>query len=170
MEYNSNFSTLALLIIKDARFARQIHQGFIAQKFGKTPSAWTKIENGQTQLTVDFLYGACDALQLRPVDVMYLIERLTALFNQQKTFFHYGSNETDDLLPFILDFFNKAHANLVSNRHTSGYLDTFTLLQPFGGYVIPSIVRYCTEPKYKEWADNGAEGFPPNDPSIISLY
>ena len=170
MEKNSNFSTLALLIIKDARFSHQIHQGLIAQKFGKTPSDWTKIENGQTQLTVDFLYGACNALLLSPVNVMYLIECLAFSFRQHKFFFHYGSNDKDDLLPLILDFFNKAHTNLINNRHTSGYLDTLTLLQSSGGYVIPSIVRYCTDPKYKEWADNGAEGFPPNDPSMISLY
>ena len=61
MEKNTNFSTLAILIIKDIRLAKQIHQGFIAQQLGKTPSAWTKIENGQAQLSFDSMIGACIA-------------------------------------------------------------------------------------------------------------
>lgn len=54
---NSNFSTLVLLTLKDYRLERNIHQGLLAQAIGKTPSAWTKIENGQSPLTVDGLMG-----------------------------------------------------------------------------------------------------------------
>lgn len=163
MERNSNFSTLALLIIKDLRLNKKIHQGWIAQSIGKSPSSWAKLENGQTQLTFDMLYGACFALQVRPTDIIYLVEKLTYFFNTKNFFFQYGSCETDDLLPLILEYYNLGYTNLINNQLTSGYSDISILLQPFPSYTTPSVIRYCTESEYKIWADNGAQGIPPHN-------
>lgn len=150
MEKNTNFSTLAILIIKDIRLAKQIHQGFIAQQLGKTPSAWTKIENGQAQLSFDSMIGACIALQIKPADLMYLVEYLARVFNQYGFFFHYGnSNNEDDLLPLGMEFFNTCYPKALNH----GLVSSLSLLQNFPIYVIPTFVRYCIDPDYKKTID-----------------
>ncbi|WP_247963977.1 helix-turn-helix domain-containing protein, partial [Escherichia coli] len=78
---NSCFSTIHLMIIKELRLERGVHQGMLAQAAGKTPNAWTKIENGQSVLTVDALFGAFTALNITPVNFMSLAENLISEFN-----------------------------------------------------------------------------------------
>ncbi|HFD4063011.1 TPA: helix-turn-helix transcriptional regulator [Vibrio parahaemolyticus] len=159
MNKNSNFSTLSVMVIKEIRLERGVHQGTIAAQVGKNPNAWTKIENGQTVLTLDVMIGACTALKIHPSYLIELTEKMIPMLNGAGFFFHNGSvgNDENDLLPLILDYFNSSGYENLKSRP----FDRVSIQQlsgPFGSTAVPTIVRYCCEPDFKEWVDNGAEG------------
>jgi putative transcriptional regulator, XRE family len=154
---NSNFSTLVLLTLKDYRLERNIHQGLLAQAIGKTPSAWTKIENGQSPLTVDGLMGACFALQLWPSHVITIVERLTSLFSSMGFYFHsvsLGENE-DELLPLMLAYYNSKGYETLKSRPFD-QVSVSAVGNPFSPAVIPTVVRYCCDLEFRKWIDDGA--------------
>lgn len=68
-------SSLAPLLLKEVRIERGIHQAVIADRMGKTPSAWAKIETGKNSLGMDTLFSACIALMIPASAVIASVER-----------------------------------------------------------------------------------------------
>ena len=154
---SSSFSTLILLILKEIRLERSIHQGALAQSIGKTPNAWTKIENGETTLTTDVLFGACAVLELSPSFVIDLVEKLVPIFNQHGFYFQtypLGAQE-DDLLRLILEYFKTPGYEALKSRPIER-ISVTSISNPFNRNILPNSVRYCCDPNYKEWIDKGA--------------
>jgi len=154
---NSNYSTILLLVFKELRLERSVHQGLIAQMIGKSPSAWNKIENGQSPLSMDVMFGACAALQVYPSYVMGLAESLIKLFNQHGYFFQPGTLEDgeDDLLPLVLRYFSsKGYENLKVDPYRR--ISATTVGNPFTPGTIPTVVQYCCDENYRKWVDDGA--------------
>lgn len=161
MDSNANCSTLALIILKEIRLDRNIHQGIIADRIGKTPSAWAKIENGQSSLSFDVMVGACSALQIHPSFVLSLIDKLVPMFGPNRFYFQVGilNHEEDDLLRLTQAYFNsKGYEALKGRMFDRVSIESLSMHNPFSFTSTPTIVRYCCEPKFKEWVDNGAEG------------
>ena len=52
----SSFSTIVLLLLKELRLERNIHQAHIADYCDKTPSAWNKIESGKNTLSMEIFF------------------------------------------------------------------------------------------------------------------
>lgn len=156
MQRTSSFSTLLLLILKDIRLERGIHQAHVAQAVGKTPSAWGKIEGGQSPLLMDSFFGACVALSLHPTHIMGLVERLIPIFNRHEWYFQstYLGDE-DELLPLVQGYFASAGYEALKSRPFERMS-----IQAFGGVfssaVEPTAVQYCCVQAVKEWLDDGA--------------
>lgn len=167
---NSCFSTIHLMIIKELRLERGVHQGVLAQAAGKTPNAWTKIENGQSVLTVDALFGACSALNITPVSFMSLVEKLIPEFNRYGYYFHPGTidQEEDSLLPLMLGYFNSKGFESLKNRPFDR-ISISSIGYPFLGTapIVPTAVRYCFDTDFRTWVDNGAG---PNYPALSTLF
>lgn len=163
---NSCFSTIHLMIIKELRLERGVHQGVLAQAAGKTPNAWTKIENGQSVLTVDALFGAFTALNITPVNFMSLVENLIPEFNRYGYYFFPGtiSQDEDNLLPLMLRYFNSKGFEALRNRPFER-VSISSMGFSFGGGipVTPTAVRYCCDEAYRNWVDNGAKSNISND-------
>lgn len=170
MESNANFSTLALMILKEIRMDRNVHQGVIADRIGKTPSAWTKIENGQSSLTLDVMIGACSALQIHPSAVLSMIDKLIPMFGPNRFYFQVGmlNHEEDDLLRLTQSYFNSKGYDELKRRFSDRVsIESLSVNNPFGFTATPTIVRYCCEPAFKEWVDDGANGVYPRDNDSI---
>lgn len=157
---NSCFSTIHLMIIKELRLERGVHQGVLAQAAGKTPNAWTKIENGQSVLTVDALFGAFTALNITPVNFMSLVENLIPEFNRYGYYFFPGtiSQDEDNLLPLMLRYFNSKGFEALRNRPFER-VSISSMGFSFGGGIpdTPTAVMYCCDEAYRNWVDNGAD-------------
>ncbi len=156
MQRTSSFSSLLLLVIKDIRMENGLHQAHLAQTVGKTPSAWGKIENGQSPLNMDTFFGACVALGQHPTYIMGLAERLIPLFNRYGWYFQntYLGDE-DELLPLIQNYFSSPGFEALKGRpyvrmSIQSYCSTFSSLRE------PTAVEYCCVQAFKEWMDNGA--------------
>jgi transcriptional regulator with XRE-family HTH domain len=72
-------SSLTLLILKEVRIERGIHQAVIADKIGKTPSGWAKVETGKNSLGLDTLFSVCNALMISASAVIASAERHAGL-------------------------------------------------------------------------------------------
>lgn len=160
---NSCYSTMLLLTVKEIRLERNMHQGRLAEHTAKSPSAWTKIENGQTPLTTDALFGVCSALMLQPSYILNLVERLVPVFQSARCHFHLsalGEGE-DDVLRLMLRYFNSpGYEFLRSNpfwpvysRRSVTEISLFATPSYF-----PTVVRYCCEPDFQKWLDDGLQG------------
>lgn len=169
IQRTSCFSTVLVLILKDVRLERNIHQAHIAQAIGKTPSAWAKIESGQSPLQMDAFFGACFALAMHPSQVMQVAERLVPIFNRYNWYFqsaHLG--DEDELLPLIQDYYASSGYEALKNRP----MERVSLLG-FSSYFSsaePTVVHYCSIQKAKEWLDSGAPAANPSQQqSVLSL-
>ncbi|PQL00967.1 hypothetical protein CG435_08485 [Pantoea ananatis] len=163
---NASISTLIIMVLKDIRNERGVHQGHMAKAIGKSPSAWSKIENGQSPMTAEAMIGACWALQLYPSYIMTLVERITSIFNAQGYYFHTTplEEEEDVLLPLIMKYFSSPGYEVLKNNIysrisiTNAYLATTPEINPQS---TPTIIRYCCESNFRQWVDDGAEGWSP---------
>ncbi|EIZ1364044.1 helix-turn-helix transcriptional regulator [Vibrio parahaemolyticus] len=79
----TSFTTITLLILRETRLERGVHQAQVAEKCDKTPSAWAKIETGKTTFTMEMFYRVCAALSTQPSVVMAAAERYATLLSQK---------------------------------------------------------------------------------------
>lgn len=165
MQHHASFSSLLLLTLKEIRLERGIHQGYVAQIAGKTPSAWAKIESGQSPLTMDTFFGACSALTLQPSFVITLAERLVPVFNRHGWYFQSSQlGDEDELLPLILSYFASSGYESLKNRPFDR-VSLMALGSVFSPLIDPTVVQYCCIPGAKEWIDNGAM---PSTPAVTA--
>ena len=78
----TTFSSISLLILKELRLERNIHQAQVADMCDKTPSAWTKIETGRSPLSLEIFFRVCNGLGVPFSAVMATMERYATLLSQ----------------------------------------------------------------------------------------
>ena len=165
----SCFSTLLALILKDIRLERNVHQAFIAQAIGKTPSAWGKIESSQSPLQMDSFFGACYALAMHPSQVMQVAERLIPIFNRYNWYFqsaHLG--DEDELVPLLQKYYASSGYEALKNRPLERV--SIAAFSSYFNSAEPTVVQYCSLEQTRAWIDNGAvAGNPSQQPSLLSL-
>lgn len=87
MGHNDNkvttLSTITLLLLKELRLERNIHQAHLADVCDKTPSAWNKIESGKSPLSMEIFFKICNAFPVSPSYVLSTAERYASLFSQE---------------------------------------------------------------------------------------
>jgi len=152
----ANFSTLCLLALKDVRLERGLHQSHIAQQVGKTPSAWAKIESGQSPLQVDTLFGACFAMNINPSQFLAVVERLAQAFNFHNWYLTAADLQgEDELLPLVQEYFaSSGFENLKYRPNERLSVQAFS--NTFSSAILPTIVQYCCFTQVKAWIDAGA--------------
>jgi len=78
----TRLSSIILLVLKELRLERRIHQAYIAENCGKTPSAWNKIEAGRTPLTIDMFFRVCSVFQVPSSHILNTAEQYSILLGQ----------------------------------------------------------------------------------------
>jgi transcriptional regulator with XRE-family HTH domain len=155
MQHNASSSSLLLLTLKEIRLENGVHPGKIADAVGITPSAWAKIESGQSALTLEILGDACRALSLYPSFVMTLAERLAQILNTHGWYFqHPRLGKEDELLPLVQSYFaSTGYEALRSRPHEKVSVLALQFPAP---WPTPTIVNYCCIQDFKAWVDSGA--------------
>lgn len=82
IEKVTTFSSITLVLLKELRLERNIHQAQIADMCDRTPSAWTKIETGKSPLPMEMFFRVCNGIQVPPSAVLAAMERYAALLSQ----------------------------------------------------------------------------------------
>jgi len=111
MSENNPTTTLAsviLIILKELRLERNMHQAQLAEACDKTPSAWTKIELGKSPLSMEIFFRACNTLQVSPSSVLATAERHSALLSQNNWWIMSKqlSFDDDDLLKNAQEYYS----------------------------------------------------------------
>lgn len=78
----TTYMSICMLLLRETRTERGIHQAQIADWIGKTPSAWTKVEAGKSPLQFEAFVRVCKSMQVVPSVVMATVERYEALLSQ----------------------------------------------------------------------------------------
>jgi len=78
----TSFSSITLLLLKELRLERNLHQAQLAEICDKTPSSWTKIETGKSPLSMEIFFRACNGLSVTPSAVLATAERYATLLSQ----------------------------------------------------------------------------------------
>lgn len=95
----TNFTSVLLLIIKEVRLEKNIHQAQLAERISKSPSALAKIETGKNPLSMDVFLAYCSNLMISPSAVMATAERyVNLLSNNGWTLLNSALAEDDDEL------------------------------------------------------------------------
>ena len=85
-EKSTSMTTVCRLLLRELRQERNMQQAQIAQMLGKTASTWSKVESGDTPLTLEHLLTACAAMQIWPANFMVTAQNYVALFTQKNWF------------------------------------------------------------------------------------
>jgi transcriptional regulator with XRE-family HTH domain len=78
----TTITSICVIILREVRSERNIHQAQIADWIGKTTSAWTKVEAGNSPLQFETFIRVCNSMQVAPSAVMATAERYAALLSQ----------------------------------------------------------------------------------------
>lgn len=78
----TTLTSISLLLLKELRLERNLHQAHLADICGKTPSAWNKIESGKTPLTMEMFFKICNAFLVSSSYVLATAERYSGLLTQ----------------------------------------------------------------------------------------
>lgn len=160
MQRNSSLSTLLLLVLREIRLDNSIHPGVLAHFTGKTPKEWESIEAGKSPLTLQLLTDASHGVSQPPSHVMSVAEQLMQIFNRHGWFFQTTPlGKDDELLPLINSYFgSKGYEALRARPIDRISVNLLNMGMGMGGYHSdPTIVRYCCDPDFKSWIDDGAQ-------------
>ena len=83
----TTYSSICMILLRELRIERGIHQAQVADWIGKTPSAWTKVEAGKSPLQFETFVRVCFSFQVQPSMVMATAERYAALLRQYQICF-----------------------------------------------------------------------------------
>ena len=82
MQKITTITSICMIVLRELRAERGIHQAQVADWIGKTPSAWTKVESGKSPLQFETFIRVCNSFQVMPSAVMATAERYAALLSQ----------------------------------------------------------------------------------------
>lgn len=77
----TNFTTILMLLLKECRLERNLHQAMISEKMGKSPSAINKIESSTVSLQMNDFLAYCGVLNISPSIIMNVAEKYLSLFS-----------------------------------------------------------------------------------------
>lgn len=80
----TTYVSICMILLRELRIERGVHQAQVADWIGKTPSAWTKVEAGKSPLQFETFTRVCFSFQVQPSTVMATAERYAALLREHK--------------------------------------------------------------------------------------
>lgn len=79
----TTITSICVILLREVRAERGIHQAMVADWIGKTPSSWTKVEAGKSPLQFETFIRISNAMQISPSYVLAAAERYAALLSQR---------------------------------------------------------------------------------------
>ena len=78
----TTITSICVILLREVRAERGIHQAQVADWINKTPSAWTKVEAGKSPLQFETFIRVCNSMQVAPSATLAAAERYAALLSQ----------------------------------------------------------------------------------------
>lgn len=151
----TSFETITLLILKEIRLERGVHQAQVAERCGKTASAWTKIENGDNSLSLPLFFQACNALGVNISSVIATAERYASLISNHKWCILTGSleNTENDLLKMAQSYYSspgfKSRIPVLHWNFNINALNT-PIYNQDGSVNIIDVFRFALDPTFRD--------------------
>ncbi|WP_255017025.1 helix-turn-helix domain-containing protein [Burkholderia glumae] len=152
MEKSTSFHTICRLLLRELRQERNVQQAHIGQLLGKSTSSWSKVETGDTPLSLDHLLTACSACQVWPSNLLEAAQDYMTLLVQNGWYVAgHGAAlpKEEDLLSVEADAY---YATAASNVQTPVW-GRYPVLQtpwPYPGSCVPlDVFRWVLDPQWK---------------------
>jgi transcriptional regulator with XRE-family HTH domain len=142
-------TSLCLILLRETRLERGIHQAHIADALGKSPSAWTKTETGRSPLTFEDLFRACRAMNIWPSALMAAMERYEQFFIGHKWAVVSKTLAFDEdlLLREAQEYYGSPGFR---SRNTNWGFSALNGPHWFNNTVtVPDIFRFCLDPEFR---------------------
>lgn len=142
-------TSICLVLLRETRLERNIHQAHIADLLGKSPSAWTKIENGRSPLNFEELFRVCRAMNIWPSALMGAMERYEQFFANN------GLVVITQTLPFNEDTLLSEAQDYYGSpgfRARGTHWGFAALNGPHwfnNSVTIPDVFRFCLDPEFR---------------------
>lgn len=150
----TTFSSITLILLKELRLERNIHQAQIAETCNKTPSAWTKVETGRSSLSMEIFFRVCHGLRVSPAVVLSAVETYAILLSQNGwAIISKEISFSEDLL------LNEAHEYYSSPGYRSqspspyfgfGSVLNGPMYSQDGTVTANAVFRFALDPQFKE--------------------
>ncbi|MWV63008.1 XRE family transcriptional regulator [Helicobacter saguini] len=150
---NVNFNTILVIVLKELRLERNIHQATLADICNKQASAWNKIENGKSPLVLETLYRVCNyAFHVQPSIILATAERFANIFAQHNYAILYNESESEDI---VLKYANQYYKMKSQQNFMQSYAPFVSILnmpcyEQNGRMVIGDVFQYCLNEIYKD--------------------
>ncbi|WP_186310592.1 helix-turn-helix domain-containing protein [Paraburkholderia sp. BCC1886] len=145
----TNVSSVYRVLIKEVRLERGLTQAFLAEQLDRSPSWWSKLESGASEITLDQFVDVARVFNVQPSEFLRCGDGISPLLREH---FEFSSDViaegADDLLRFADAFFESK--GYMSLRNRPG------IYLPISASQCPTVVRYCIDEKFREWLDSGA--------------
>lgn len=149
-EKSTCFHTICRLLLKELRQERNIQQAHISQLLARSPSSWSKVETGETPLSLDHLLTACTACQVWPSALFQTAQNYMALLNQHGWYVAvHGTplNKEEDLLSLLADQYYASPASVQQ-------FQLYPILQtpwPYAGVFVPlNVFKWAIDPQFRQ--------------------
>ncbi|WP_213379354.1 helix-turn-helix domain-containing protein [Allochromatium tepidum] len=151
----TTFSSICVILLREVRMERGIHQAQIADWLNKPLNAWIKVETGNDRLTLSLFLRVCNLLQVTPSVVMATAERYAFLFNQNRWLVLFPESDTverDDLLMAA----NKYWTSLEGMNQPANIPWPYSILNgPIynsdGSISIAPVFQFALDPSFREF-------------------
>ena len=159
-EKSTSYHTICRLLLRELRQERTVQQALISQLLGRaSTSSWSKVEAGETPLTLEHLLTACTACQVGLVNFFQTVENYAQLLRQYGWYVAaYGSplSTDEDLLSREANDYYSTMPRVVQQP---GFARFPVLVTPFpyANAVAPlEVFRWAIDPEWKNSVQLGS--------------
>ncbi|WPD76709.1 helix-turn-helix transcriptional regulator [Dickeya fangzhongdai] len=151
----TTYSSICMILLRELRIERGIHQAQVADWIGKTPSAWTKVEAGKSPLQFETFVRVCFSFQVQPSTVMATAERYAALLRQYRWAVLATELNLDEdlLLSRAQEYWSSPGFRVSSTTHTGWYMPSVMngpLYNPDGTITLALSIRFALDDNFRE--------------------
>jgi len=153
MEKCTTLHTIIRITLKELRLQRQVQQAQINVALGKTGSTWSKVENAESDLSLDHLLTACQVCQVWPSDLLQTAQTYMNVFQQCGWFVSTNQSalpKADDLLSKMADEFYAFQAKNSSPMPAWGGFQVLQTPWPYANHYAPlDVFRWATDDNWR---------------------
>lgn len=139
-----HFTTLVMLALKEQRMRWRITQATVAEACGITASTYSKLETGDTSLSIETLIRICGVVKANPAEVFWIVEQNAQRLEQHGYELASLDDSLDTLHTQSLAFFDDP---------IFGYATSHPMYRPMLNRVdqvtVPALVQFCYDSTFR---------------------
>jgi transcriptional regulator with XRE-family HTH domain len=152
-EKSTSFHTILRLLLRELRQQSNVQQAQIGQLLGKSASTWSKVETGETELTLDHVLTVCHACQVLPSALLQTAQNYMSVLNQFKWYVaSHGKalEKAEDKLSQEADAYYAFLAKASRPLYGANYLPILSTPWPYLNQYAPlDVFRWATDEVWK---------------------
>jgi transcriptional regulator with XRE-family HTH domain len=151
----TTITSICVILLRELRTEKNIHQAQIADWIGKTPSAWTKVESGKSPLQFETFIRVCNSMQVTPSTVMAAAERYAAFLSQNGWGIltsELSLEEKDSLMVSAQEYWGSLKNHQNHSENNWGYISVLSgpIYNRDGSSTIATVVKFALDPVFRE--------------------